>query len=84
MTIQFTEEYLMDKLKENRKYIVCTFYDLRVRHNLSENDVHQFLELAKNKLQNMGYTVYLTGDEFVYQNANRRVEDNQYMIAIKE
>lgn len=84
MTIQFIEEYLMDKLKQNRNYIVCTFYDLRVRHNLSENDVYQFLELSKNKLQNMGYKVYFTGDEFVYQNANRKVEDNQYMIAIRE
>ena len=73
-----------NKLRENEEYVVCTYYELRVKHNLSEEDVNQFLEWSRNKLQNMGYAVYFTGARFVYQNANRKVEDNQYMIAIKE
>ena len=77
-------EYWNSKLKENEEYMVCTFYDLRVKNNVSEEDVDQFLEWSRNKLQNMGYNVYFTGTRFVYQNANRKVEDNQYIIAIKE
>lgn len=84
MTVKFVEDYLDSKLKENEEYIVCTFYELRVKYNLSEEDVDKFLEWGRNKLQNMGYKVYSTGTRFVYQNANRIVEDNQYMIAIKE
>ncbi len=84
MTVKFVEDYLDSKLKENEEYIVCTFYELRVKYNLSEEDVDKFLEWGRNKLQNMGYKVYFTGTRFVYQNANRIVEDNQYMIAIKE
>ena len=34
MTTQFIENYWQDKLGED--CIVCTFYDLRVKHNLSE------------------------------------------------
>ena len=84
MTVKFVEEYWNSKLKENEEYMVCTFYDLRVKNNVSEEDVDQFLEWSRNKLQNMGYNVYFTGTRFVYQNANRIVEDNQYIIAIKE
>ena len=84
MTVKFVEEYWNSKLKENEEYMVCTFYDLRVKNNVSEEDVDQFLEWSRNKLQNMGYNVYFTGTRFVYQNANRKEEDNQYIIAIKE
>ncbi len=84
MTVKFVEEYWNSKLNENEEYMVCTFYDLRVKNNVSEEDVDQFLEWSRNKLQNMGYNVYFTGTRFVYQNANRKVEDNQYIIAIKE
>ena len=84
MTVQFVEKYLENKLKENEEYIVCTFYDLKVRHNLSDEDVDKFLEWSRNKLQNIGYKVFFTGAKFVYQNANRTVQDNELMIAIKE
>lgn len=84
MTVQFVEKYLENKLKENEEYIVCTFYDLKVRHDLSDEDVDKFLEWSRNKLQNIGYKVFFTGAKFVYQNANRTVQDNELMIAIKE
>ena len=83
MTTQFVERYLNNKINENENYIVCTFYDLRVKNNLSEEDVQKFLEWSKNKLENMGYKVYFTGEEYVYKSENMKVEDNQYMIAIQ-
>ena len=43
MTVKFVEEYWNSKLKENEEYMVCTFYDLRVKNNVSEEDVDQFL-----------------------------------------
>ena len=82
MTTQFIENYWQDKLGED--CIVCTFYDLRVKHNLSESEVDEFLQLSRNKLENNGYDVYFTGAKFVYQNANRTVQDNEFMVAIKE
>ena len=35
-------------------------------------------------IENKGYNVYFTGVRFVYQNANRLVQPNELMIAIKE
>ncbi len=58
MTVKFVEDYLDSKLKENEEYIVCTFYELRVKYNLSEEDVDKFLEWGRNKLQNMGYRIF--------------------------
>lgn len=84
MTIQFVEKYLENKLRENENYIVCTFYDLRVKHNLSEEDLDEFLKLSRNKLENNNFKVFFTGAKFIYQNANRTVQDNELMIAIRE
>ena len=73
-----------NKLIEDDKFIRYTFYELRVKNNLSEEDVDKFLELNKVYLEKKGYNVYFTGAKYTYQNANRTVQDNELMIAIKE
>lgn len=84
MTTQFVSNLLNEKLAINENEIIFTFYELRVKHNLSELDTIEFLKLSRNKLQNDGYKVFFTGAKFVYQNANRTVQDNELMVAIKE
>lgn len=83
MTTEFINDYLDEKIKENEECIVCTFYDLRVKHNVVESDVDKFLELAKIKLEKLDYQVYFAGTEFTYKFARKTVQDNEYMIAIK-
>ena len=82
MTTQFIENYWQDKLGED--CIVCTFYDLRVKHNLSESEVAEFLQLSRNKLENNGYDVYFTGAKYKYHGEEKVVETNQYIVAIKD
>lgn len=84
MTIQFVEDYIQDKINKNENEIIYTFYELRVKNNLSEKEVDEFLKLNKIRLENLGYKVFFTGAKFVYQNANRTVQPNQFMVAIKE
>lgn len=84
MTTQFITEYLDNKIKLNENYIVCTFYDFRVKNNRSEEDIKDLWKFGKIRLENMGYRVFITGDKFVYENCNRTVQDNELMIAIKE
>lgn len=64
MTIQFVTEYLDNKIAENENYIVCSVYDLRVKHNLAEKDVDIFLQYAKTRLENLNYQVYFTGAKY--------------------
>ena len=84
MTTQYVEEYLNYKISQNANEIIYTFYELRVKNNLSEEEIDEFLRLNKIRLENLGYKVYFTGAKFVYRNANRTVQSNEYMIAIKE
>ena len=80
--MEFIDSYLDEKIEEDEEYIVCTFYDLRVKHNVLEDDVDKFLELAKIKLENMNYQVYFTGAKFTYKYAMRTVQDNGASIKV--
>lgn len=84
MTKQFVFDYIDKKLEENEKYIRYTFYELKVKNNLSEGDLQYFLKINKDYFENKGYNVYFTGAKFTYENANRTVQPNELMIAIKE
>ena len=84
MTLEFVTEYLDEKIDNNKEYVVCPVYDLRVNHNVLEQEVDEFLKCAKIRLENLGYQVYFTGAKFKYNDEIRIVTDNDYMIAIKE
>lgn len=84
MTMQEITEFLDDKIKKNENEIIISFYEIRVKKNLSEIETDNFLELCKTRLENLGYQVFFTGAKFVFQNANRTVQPNELMIAIKE
>lgn len=84
MTIPFLTNYLDSKINENEEYIVCTFYELRVKNNISVKDIDVFLKLAKTRLENIGYNVYLKGDMYSYNNQVKEVQDNEYLVAIKK
>ena len=83
MTLGFIDYYINKKLDENEEILIFTFYELRVKSNLSEYDVNRFLELAKIRLENLYYKTYFTGAEFIYKNVTRIVNDNELMVAIK-
>ena len=84
MTMQEITEFLDKKIKKNQKEIIITFYEMRVKNNLSESETDTFLALCKTRLENMGYQVFFTGAKFMYKNATRTVQDNELMIAIKD
>lgn len=84
MTMKQITEYLDDKMELNEKQIIITFYEVRVKMNLSEEDTAHFLKLCETRLNNLGYKVFYTGDKFVYNKEEKVVLSNQLMIAIKE
>ncbi len=82
--IKLIENTLKIKMKINPNYIRYTYYELRVKYNLSEENTDRFLILIRTKLENQGYSVFFTGAKFEYNNAKITVQDNELMIAIKE
>ena len=84
MTTEFVTNYIDKKLNENPNYIRYTFYELRVKNDLSEEETDEFLRINRDYFENKGYNVYFTNARFTYQNADRLVQPNELMIAIKE
>lgn len=84
MSLEEITELIDSKIEKNPNCIVFTWFEIRVRKNLTEEQTDDFLRLARNRLENLNYQVYFTGAKFVYENANRTVQDNELLIAIKD
>ena len=83
MTLEFIDNSINKKLKNNENIIVYTFFELRVKENLSEEQVERFIELIEIKLINLNYIVYKSGQEYMFDNTNRIVKENELLVAIK-
>lgn len=83
LDLQQIDMYLETKLKQDKKYVVFTFYELRVKLGLTSKETYNFLHLVSIKLENNNYKIYRTGQEYYYD-GKKKVEDNQLMVAIKE
>lgn len=81
---KFTIRLIESKEKENENYIRYSYYELKVKDNLSEKEIDEVLRISRYYFENKNYKVYFTNAEFEYQNARRKVESNEYMIAFKE
>ena len=83
---RFTISLIKSKEKENENedYIRYSYYELKVKDNLSEEEIDEVLRISRDYFENKGYKVYFTNAEFEYQNARKKVESNEYMIAFKE
>lgn len=81
--ISLIEQTLDNKFTKDRDFIRYTFYELRVKMNLSEEELYHFLRLIKIKLENLGYNVYFTRDNYIFEDKNKQVKENELLIAIK-
>lgn len=84
MTLLEIDRDLNRKIDENERYIRYSYFELKIQKNLSESEIDEYLKLVRTKLENLNYKVYFTGAKYVYQNEDREVETNEYLIAIKE
>lgn len=73
MTMQEITDFLDKKIEKDINEIIITFYEVRVKMGLSEQETDTFLEYCKTRLENLEYQVFFTGAKFVYKNANRTV-----------
>lgn len=72
------------KERQNPNYIRYSYYELKVKYELNEKEIDEVLRVSRDYFENKDYKVYFTNAEFEYQNARRKVESNELMIAIKE
>ena len=80
----FVEKYIVDKITQNSKIVRYSYYELKVKLDLNEKVLDKFLKYSKIILDGLGYQVFFTGARFKFENADRVVESNEFMIAIKQ
>lgn len=81
---EFVENFIADKIAVSPRIVRYTYYELRVKLNLTENGLDRFLKCSKIILEELNYNVFFTGARFKFENADRVVETNEYMIAVKD
>lgn len=81
--IYLIDQLIETKLQQNEDFLRFTYYEVIVKEKIDSKLEKEFLRLAQNKLSNMGYLVYLQDQEFFYNEARMKVQDNELIIAIK-
>lgn len=81
--IEIINNTLEEKLEKNYNFIRYSFYELRIKYNLSENEIDRFLQLIRMKLENNNYKVYFTNAKYEYNGEQYIVKGNELMIALK-
>ena len=82
--ISIIDELIEEKLTIDDNFLRFTFFEVRVKKGVKEEEEKEFVQLAGIKLTNMGYTVYFQDQEFIYKETKRRVQINELIIAIKD
>ena len=83
MIKELCTKLLDSKIAENENFIRFTFYELRVKNNLSEEQTDEFLRLCMNYLENKCYEVYIGNTRYKYNNATQNVQPNELLVAFK-
>lgn len=72
-----------EKESSNINYIEYSYYELKVKYGLTEEQIDEVLRVSRDYFENKNYNVYFTNAEFQYNGQKRKVETNDYMVAIK-
>lgn len=79
----FVENYVNVKIAKNSEIIKYSYYELKIKMNMNEEEIDRFLKCSKIILEDQNYKVYLTGEEFEYKNTKLVVGDNEFLVAVK-
>ena len=79
MTEDYIVKLLKNKISENENIIKIFIDDI----NLSIQDTSEFFEIIQKKLKDLGYSVYLFGDTYSYNNKEITLNENEIIVAVK-
>ena len=84
MTDEFIFEDIAFKEKENPEFIRYSYYELKIKSNLSDEEIDRFLKVNRDYFENHGYKVYFTNAKYEFKGGTQNVQTNEFMIAFKE
>ena len=84
MTDKFIFNYIALKEQQNPEFIRYSYYELKIKSNLSDEEIDRFLKVNRDYFENHGYKVYVTNARYEYNGGTQNVQPNEHMIAFKE
>lgn len=84
MNLKYITDYIDKKIYKNDRIITVTFYELRIKEDLSKEDTFIFLQMSKQRLTNLGYKIYETGQKYEFEGKEKTVRSNVLYVAIKD
>jgi len=72
------------KIAENEKFLKYTYYELRVKENLTESEMYGYIGETIKELLKMKYEVYRTNQKYFIDNQEYIVKENELLVAIKK
>lgn len=75
--------FLNNKIKQDEDFIRITFFEMRVKENLSSEETEEFIKTAKSMLKNFNYKVYISGEKYWYNGNSYVVQSNELLVAVK-
>lgn len=80
---KFVENFINVKIVKSGGIVKISYFELKIKMNMDEEDIDRFLKCSKIILEDQNYNVYLSGEEFEYEDKKNKVENNEFLVAIK-
>ena len=67
---------------KNSDIVKFSYFEIKIKMNMDEEDIDRFLKCSKIILEDQGYQVYQLGEKYNFEGEQRKVEDNEFLVAI--
>ena len=79
---KFVENFVNVKITNNNDIVKFSYFEIKIKMNMDEEDIDRFLKCSKIILEDQGYQVYQLGEKYNFEGEQRKVEDNEFLVAI--
>lgn len=79
---KFVENFVNVKIAKNSDIVKFSYFELKIKMNMDEEDIDRFLKCSKIIFEDQGYQVYQLGENYNFNGDQRKVEDNEFLVAI--
>ena len=79
---KFVENFVNVKITKNNDIVKFSYFELKIKMNMDEEDIDRFLKCSKIIFEDQGYQVYQLGENYNFNGEQRKVEDNEFLVAI--
>lgn len=84
MSLEQITKLIDNKIEQEESKVVVSFYELKVKEDLSDEELEVIVNLIATRLTNMKYEVYQTGEKYTYRGKELTVETNELIVALRK